>query len=98
MPPREAFAGKMGQGSPSGRSKPLRDEGPPPDDAFYREEVQLALRNLGMPLEALRYPVTLTALHYLLPHFDIPYVEGPACSLSIDGRVHRALHLSLADV
>jgi hypothetical protein len=34
--------------------------------------VQLALRNRGMPLEALRYPITPTGLHYLLIHYDIP--------------------------
>ena len=28
-----------------------------------------------MPLEALRYDVTPTGLHYLLIHFDIPYVD-----------------------
>jgi hypothetical protein len=29
------------------------------------EELQLATRNHGMPLEALRYPVTPVGLHYL---------------------------------
>ena len=28
-----------------------------------------------MPLEALRYDVTPTGLHYLLIHFDIPVVD-----------------------
>jgi hypothetical protein len=40
-----------------------------PEDMFFREEVQLALRNRGMPLEALRYPITPAGLHYLLVHF-----------------------------
>ena len=39
------------------------------------EELQLATRNRGMPLEALRYDVTPTGMHYLLVHFDIPYVD-----------------------
>ena len=39
------------------------------------EELQLAARNHGMPLEALRYPVTPAGLHYLLVHYDIPAVE-----------------------
>ncbi len=43
-----------------------------PDERFYKEEIQLALRNKGMPLEALRYAVTPTTMHYLLVHFDIP--------------------------
>src|SRR5439155_15970829 len=85
----------MGQGSLAGRFKPLRDEGPPPDDAFYREEVQLALRNRGMPLEPLRYAVTPTGLHYLLTHFDIPYVDEKAWRLRIDGLVRIPLELDL---
>ena len=38
-----------------------------PGDTFYKEEIQLALRNRGMPLEGLRYPITPTGMHYLLP-------------------------------
>jgi len=34
------------------------------------EELQLAARNHGMPLEALRYPITCAGLHYLLIHYD----------------------------
>jgi hypothetical protein len=30
-------------------------------DGLYKEELQLALRNRGMPLEALRYPITAHA-------------------------------------
>jgi hypothetical protein len=45
-------------------------------DALYKEELQLALRNRGMPLEALRYPITPTGLHYLLIHYDIPAVDA----------------------
>ena len=41
-------------------------------EELYKEELQLALRNRGMPLEALRYPITPTGLHYLLVHYDIP--------------------------
>ena len=40
------------------------------------EELQLAARNHGMPLEALRYDLTPVGLHYLLIHFDIPYVDA----------------------
>ena len=39
------------------------------------EELQLAARNHGMPLEALRYPITPVGLHYLLIHYDIPLVD-----------------------
>ena len=38
------------------------------------EELQLATRNHGLPLEALRYPITPPGLHYLLIHYDVPAV------------------------
>ena len=43
---------------------------------FAREEVGLANRNSGLPLEALRYDVTPTGLHFLLTHFDVPFVAS----------------------
>ena len=46
--------------------------GEPTDGPLTFEELQLAGRNRGMPLEALRYDLTPTGLHYLLIHFDIP--------------------------
>ena len=46
-----------------------------PVDPIRLEELQLAARNHGMPLEALRYPVTPVGLHYLLIHYDIPAVD-----------------------
>src|SRR3954447_23210131 len=46
-----------------------------PDDPLSLEELALAARNRGMPLEALRYDVTPTGLHYLLIHLDIPFVD-----------------------
>ena len=45
------------------------------EDMIYPEELALAFRNRGMPIEGLRYPVTPTGMHYLLTHFDIPYLE-----------------------
>lgn len=68
-----------------------------PDERFYREEVQLALRNRGMPLEALREPITPSGLHYLLTHFDMPVVGGD-WRLAIGGLVERPLSLDLADL
>lgn len=68
------------------------------EDLFYREEVQLALRNRGMPLEGLRYAVTPTGMHYLLIHFDIPYVEVDTWQLQIDGLVSQSLSLTLDDL
>ena len=42
------------------------------DEDVSLEELQLATRNHGMPLEALRYDVTPIGLHYVLVHYDIP--------------------------
>jgi DMSO/TMAO reductase YedYZ molybdopterin-dependent catalytic subunit len=65
--------------------------------AYSLEELQLAARNHGMPLEALRYEVTPVGLHYLLVHFDVP--AAPAdWRLSVDGLVERPLSLSLDDL
>jgi sulfane dehydrogenase subunit SoxC len=61
-------------------------------------ELRLAARNHGMPLEALRYDVTPTGLHYLLTHYDIPLVDPAAWRLSVGGLVERELELSLDDL
>jgi sulfane dehydrogenase subunit SoxC len=63
-----------------------------------REELQLAARNHGMPLEALRHEITPVGLHYLLTHFDIPYVDEGAWALEIGGLVERPVALTLADL
>jgi sulfane dehydrogenase subunit SoxC len=60
------------------------------------EELQLAARNHGMPLEALRWPVTPVGLHYLLVHYDVPLVDASAWRLTVAGE--RELELSLDDV
>jgi DMSO/TMAO reductase YedYZ molybdopterin-dependent catalytic subunit len=62
------------------------------------EELQLATRNHGMPLEALRYDVTPVGLHYLLIHYDIPAIDEASWRLHVDGLVDRALQLSLDDL
>jgi sulfane dehydrogenase subunit SoxC len=63
-----------------------------------REELQLAARNHGLPLEALRHEITPLGLHYLLTHFDIPYVDASAWTLEIAGLVERPVTLALADI
>jgi DMSO/TMAO reductase YedYZ molybdopterin-dependent catalytic subunit len=65
---------------------------------FTHEEVRLALRNHGMHLEGLRYPITPIGIHYLLIHFDIPFIDQRTYELPIAGRVRNPLRLSLADV
>jgi hypothetical protein len=67
-------------------------------ETFFREELQLATRNRGMPLEALRYPITPTGLHYLLVHYDIPNVDGAAWRLRVAGSVSRPLSVSLEEL
>ena len=62
------------------------------------EELQLATRNHGMPLEALRWPVTPLGLHYLLVHYDIPLVDPDAWRLELGGRVERPLSLTLDEL
>src|SRR5437660_12117624 len=61
-------------------------------------ELQLAVRNHSMPLEALRYPITPIGLHYLLIHFDIPAVDPSAWTLTVGGRVRHPLNLSLEEM
>ncbi len=62
------------------------------------DELQLAVRNHSMPLEALRYDITPVGLHYLLIHFDIPYVDESSWELRVGGRTRRQLTLALADL
>ena len=62
------------------------------------EELQLAFRNRGMPLEALRYPITPTGMHYLLVHFDIPQVDAATWQLKVSGLVSTELSLGLDEI
>ncbi len=55
------------------------------DRRIYREELQLALRNKAMPLEALRYERTPTGMHYTLIHYDIPDVDPSSWRLEVGG-------------
>src|SRR6188768_2555590 len=66
------------------------------DPGITQDELQLAARNHGMPLEALRWPVTPVGLHYLLIHYDVPVVEPETWRLAIHGE--RELELSPDDV
>lgn len=76
-------------------STPAQADG---DAGISLEELQLATRNHGMPLEALRYPLTPVGLHYLLIHYDIPSVDPDRWRLQLDGRVTRELSLGLEDL
>jgi DMSO/TMAO reductase YedYZ molybdopterin-dependent catalytic subunit len=48
-----------------------------------------------MPLEALREDTTPPGLHYVLTHFDIPFIDAEHWHLQIGGAVQRSLELSL---
>jgi DMSO/TMAO reductase YedYZ molybdopterin-dependent catalytic subunit len=67
-------------------------------EPFNQVELQLAARNHGMPLEALRYPVTPAGLHYVLIHYDIPLVDPATFTLTVEGNLQRPLSLSLDDL
>jgi sulfane dehydrogenase subunit SoxC len=68
------------------------------DTGFTREEVGLALRNPGMPLEALRHSITPIGMHYVLVHFDIPQIDPARFELVVDGRVRAPATLTLDDL
>jgi DMSO/TMAO reductase YedYZ molybdopterin-dependent catalytic subunit len=68
---------------------------PPLVGRYTVEEIALASRNRGMPLEALRHELTPPGLHYLLVHFDIPQARGDDWRLEIGGRVERPQSLTL---
>lgn len=67
-----------------------------PAEGISPEELALAARNHGLPLEALRYDVTPPGLHYVLVHYDIPYADADDWELTVGGRVRTALTLDLA--
>jgi DMSO/TMAO reductase YedYZ molybdopterin-dependent catalytic subunit len=68
---------------------------PPLVGRYTGEELALAGRNRGMPLEALRHDVTPSGLHYLLIHFDIA-PEPASWKLRISGLVEQPLDIDLA--
>jgi DMSO/TMAO reductase YedYZ molybdopterin-dependent catalytic subunit len=69
-----------------------------PDEGIGADELGLAARNHALLLEALHSDVTPIGLHYLLIHYDIPYLDPTAWRLEVDGRVGQPLRLALADI
>ncbi|MEU9184670.1 sulfite oxidase [Streptomyces sp. NPDC048484] len=67
-----------------------------PAEGISHEELALAARNHGLPLEALRYDVTPSGLHYVLVHYDIPATDADSWALTVQGRVRTPLTLDLA--
>ncbi|KHL13428.1 molybdenum-dependent oxidoreductase-like protein [Mumia flava] len=68
------------------------------DDAITIDELRLATRNHGMPLEVLDLDVTPPGLHYVLVHYDIPLVDPATWTLEVDGHVDTPLSLTAADL
>jgi DMSO/TMAO reductase YedYZ molybdopterin-dependent catalytic subunit len=64
-------------------------------EGITADELALAARNHGLPLEALRYDLTPPGLHYVLVHFDIPFADGYDWRLHVGGEVDTPLDLSL---
>jgi DMSO/TMAO reductase YedYZ molybdopterin-dependent catalytic subunit len=62
------------------------------------EELALATRNRGMPLEAMRYDLTPTGLHYLLIHFDIPHTSETNWMLEVGGAIDNPLRLTMDEL
>lgn len=69
-----------------------------PAEGISTEELALATRNHGLPLEALRYELSPPGLHYVLVHYDIPAVDADSWTLTVGGRVRTPLALGLAEL
>ena len=69
-----------------------------PDEGISAEELQLAARNHGLPLEALQFDITPPGLHYLLTHYDIPAVDPAGYRMIVDGLVNTPLSLDLDEI
>jgi DMSO/TMAO reductase YedYZ molybdopterin-dependent catalytic subunit len=71
---------------------------PAVEGPFHQHEVGLAIRNSGILLEALRHDVTPVGLHYLLSHFDVPYVPDGNWQVEIAGRLRRPGAIALDEI
>lgn len=69
-----------------------------PGEGIGADELQLAARNHGLPLEALRYDVTPPGLHYVLVHYDIPALSSAAWRLGLSGCLEQPFSLDLEEL
>jgi DMSO/TMAO reductase YedYZ molybdopterin-dependent catalytic subunit len=65
------------------------------DEGVGLDELALAARNHGLPLELLRHDLTPLGAHYLLTHYDIPYVDPRTFRLELGGAVDHPVSLTL---
>jgi DMSO/TMAO reductase YedYZ molybdopterin-dependent catalytic subunit len=66
-----------------------------PAEGVSTDELRLAARNHGLPLEAMREDVTPPGMHYVLSHYDIPAVDVATWRLSLGGSVERPMEYDL---
>jgi DMSO/TMAO reductase YedYZ molybdopterin-dependent catalytic subunit len=69
-----------------------------PTEGVSTDELRLAARNHGLPLEAMREDVTPPGLHYVLSHYDIPAADAATWRLTVRGSVGRPIELGLDDL
>ena len=62
------------------------------------DELSLATRNHGMPLEALRLDLTPVGMHYVLTHYDVPFLDPATWTLAIEGAVDRPTTLTFDEI
>ncbi|KAA1420109.1 sulfite oxidase [Mumia zhuanghuii] len=67
-------------------------------DDISLDELRLATRNHGMPLEMLDLDLTPPGLHYVLVHYDIPLLDPATYRLSVDGHVERPFSVDLDEL
>lgn len=65
---------------------------------FEAQELRMASRNRGAPLEAMRHDITPTGLHYLLIHFDIPFTDDVDWRLEVRGAVRSPFSLTMDEL
>jgi DMSO/TMAO reductase YedYZ molybdopterin-dependent catalytic subunit len=66
-----------------------------PGEGIGVDELALAARNHGLPLEALRYEVTPLGLHCLLIHCNIPVLDPATWRLRVGGLVRDPVEVDL---
>ena len=71
----------------------------PTEDGLYSEsEVGLANRNSGLLLEMLSRDITPTGAHYLLNHFDVPFIDENEFTLEFAGSFENPFKLGLDQI
>ena len=68
------------------------------EEGIGLDELGLAARNHGMPLELMRHDVTPLGAHYLLTHYDIPPGDAATWRLEVGGLVATPATLALDDL